>query len=407
MCVPVQMIFVYRKIGTTTNDSAMVFGMSFVSLLLWSSTKVAALDRLSPMESDELLYKCIDPPRRRRREKSNAYAVMMGPIAEDRRYAKWLYPILAVRRALVQAGSTADLLVLAAVVEEATMTPEEEGILKAQDVRVRYVPAPQGLRGFHLGHYKLWAWQHTEYDRIQLLDADILPLVNMDLFFDLDYADFVGCPGRQSVVNAGWILLKPSCRHFKGLVTLLWKRGRLEKWDPHLGWGVPLPSWRNAMGHMMKPGHDFFDAKGNQGHMYSYFRYYAQDIALIYSDHLEGVRPGGSSDDVYTPHFESQWTVLADRHDADLVYKNGFPCPFTSDTYLPLAYHHFTGVVKPWTRYDPSNPRYQQWYAVLRDIGIDVRTTIFHNQTSSSSGSSAVVGGTKKKKKRWTSTTTT
>ena len=28
-----------------------------------------------------------------------------------------------------------------------------------------------------MGHYKLWAWQHTEYRRIQVLDADVLPLL--------------------------------------------------------------------------------------------------------------------------------------------------------------------------------------------------------------------------------------
>jgi len=47
-----------------------------------------------------------------------------------------------------------------------------------------YVSAPYGNSGFHMGHYKTWAWQHTEYNRIQLLDADLLPLTNMDRFFD-------------------------------------------------------------------------------------------------------------------------------------------------------------------------------------------------------------------------------
>ena len=34
----------------------------------------------------------------------------------------------------------------------------------------------------------------------------------------------------------------------------------------------------------MKPGWDFFDAHGNQGHMYSYFLFDAMDLTLIYED---------------------------------------------------------------------------------------------------------------------------
>ena len=76
-----------------------------------------------------------------------------------------------------------------------------------------------------MGHYKLWAWQHTEYARIQILDADVLPLVDMDALFHLPglaEAPFVGCPGKDSVLNAGWFSLKPDCEAFKRLTDLLW-----------------------------------------------------------------------------------------------------------------------------------------------------------------------------------------
>ncbi|MEM8861425.1 MAG: 4Fe-4S dicluster domain-containing protein, partial [Chloroflexota bacterium] len=42
-----------------------------------------------------------------------------------------------------------------------------------------------------------------------------------------------------------------------------------------------------------------------------------------------------------------------------------FPCPFAPvKGQIRVAYHHFTGNIKPWTRYDPGNARFQQWYAV-------------------------------------------
>lgn len=49
-------------------------------------------------------------------------------------------------------------------------------------------------------------WQHTEYDTIQLLDADLLPLMNMDALFALPArlgAKTVTCPGKVSPLNAG------------------------------------------------------------------------------------------------------------------------------------------------------------------------------------------------------------
>ena len=94
-----------------------------------------------------------------------------------------------------------------------------------------------------MGHYKLWAWQHTEYRRIQVLDADVLPLVNMDALFDLPISSpFVGCPGKDSVLNAGWFSLQPDCETFKRMTDLLWYRGmrRPRQWDMSKGWGVPI-----------------------------------------------------------------------------------------------------------------------------------------------------------------------
>ena len=32
----------------------------------------------------------------------------------------------------------------------------------------------------------------------------------------------------------------------------------------------------------MNTGWDFFDARGNQGHMYAYFRFFARDLVLFY-----------------------------------------------------------------------------------------------------------------------------
>ena len=104
----------------------------------------------------------------------NAYFVMVGPFTRARKYKKWLYAVLALANALKKHGSSADVVVLCAMKADARdsthATAEEEDLLSRHGVNWRYVHAPYGNSGFHMGHYKLWAWQHTEYAKIQLLD---------------------------------------------------------------------------------------------------------------------------------------------------------------------------------------------------------------------------------------------
>ena len=218
------------------------------------------------------------------------------------------------------------------------------------------------------GHYKLWAWQHTEYNRIQVLDADVLPLVNMDALFDLPIASkFIGCPGKDSVLNAGWFSLRPDCETFKRMTDLLWYRGmrRPRQWDMSKGWGVPMPAWTNALGREMNTGWDFFDARGNQGHMYAYFRFFARDLVLFYPSQV--VR--------YTPTKEAVVSTLGDGSDLSQKVWAAFPCPFfQKNEPPPLAYYHFTGNKKPWSKYDPSNAKFAEWYAALGEAGVDAQS---------------------------------
>ena len=114
--------------------------------------------------------RCVPAPAAARNASRYAYMVVVGPISRSApRYGTWLYPILALRHALARKGSRADLVVLCALeegYEQDRMLPEEEALFAGQGIRWRYVPKPR-IRGFHMGHYKLWAWQHTEYDRVQ------------------------------------------------------------------------------------------------------------------------------------------------------------------------------------------------------------------------------------------------
>ena len=336
--------------------------------------------------------RCVPAPAAARNASRYAYMVVVGPISRSApRYGTWLYPILALRHALARKGSRADLVVLCALEEgseQDRMLPEEEALFAGQGIRWRYVPKPR-IRGFHMGHYKLWAWQHTEYARVQLLDADVLPLANMDALFELPGladAPFVGCPGKDSVLNAGWFSLRPDCDHFKKMTDLLWYRGQRggHPWDMARGWGVDMPPWLNALDRPMKAGWDFFDSRGNQGHMYAYFRFFAKDLVLIFGDRVLAWGPRGGAEDAASARALARGgaapRVVADRGAggplADRVWAN-FPCPFHSGPAPELAYYHFTGSRKPWNKHDRRNAKFAEWYDTLADIGVDVQAVLF------------------------------
>lgn len=314
----------------------------------------------------------------------DAYFIMIGPFTMRRAYRTWLYAAVALHNALKRSGSTADTVILCALkdqkgVTSAYMLPEEEELLQRNDVHWRYVHAPYGNSGFHMGHYKLWAWQHTEYARIQLLDADVIPLVNMDAYFRLAeelQTDFLGCPGKISVLNAGWFVLRPSCAHFDAMTRLVMHdNGR---WNKVLGWGHELDTWKSATGAMMPPGWDFFDAHGNQGHMYSYFMFDAKDITLIYKQSVLRHTTGSTteaSDISRTPSQGGSYPAHSVAKMNDLI-ASAYPCPFPKVT-SGSAYYHFTGNVKPWTKYKPTDKAFALWYKAAEASGIDVQETFF------------------------------
>ena len=188
---------------------------------------------------------------------------------------------------------------------------------------------------------------------------------------------FVGCPGKLSVLNAGWFVLKPSCEHFFEMTKMLHNPDK--KWDKVRGWGHELPYWMSASDRKMRPGWDFFDARGNQGHMYNYFLFEAKDLTLIYekkvlhhrNGSLDGVDLLTSTDAVTRGMLNEQGKAIVKN-----MMQTAYPCPFPSvlSGNAERAYHHFTGNVKPWSQYKPQNPQFKLWYDALASGGdIDIK----------------------------------
>lgn len=220
---------------------------------------------------------------------ANAYFTLIGPM-DGRTYRKWLVSAIAIASAFSQLGSKSDFVILCArhrggQSRSTDMLVTETTTLLELGVRWRYLDAPgnKQVAGFHLGNYKLFAWQHVEYERIQFLDADVLPERDMHMFFEFPFlleSRVVACPGRVSPLNAGWISFVPDRKDYAALVELLDKREAVQ--NNSAPWGHYLNGWYNSDGIVQNAGWEFFDALGSQGHLYSYFRFDARSLAILF-----------------------------------------------------------------------------------------------------------------------------
>jgi hypothetical protein len=137
-----------------------------------------------------------------------------------------------------------------------------------------------------------------------------------------------------------------------------------------------LPYWISSEEQKMKPGWDFFDGHGNQGQMYSYFLFDGKDLTLIYSNRIMSYT-NGSLD-----HGDSILDEIS-KYDASKAHEikqrvfEAYPCPFPLKI-KTRAYHHFTGNVKPWTKYNPDHPQFKLWYEAVAASGdISVERDVF------------------------------
>jgi hypothetical protein len=117
--------------------------------------------------------------------------------------------------------------------------------------------------------------------------------------------------------------------------------------------------------------------------MYSYFLFDAHDLTLIYADKVLAYRNGtaalpGNGISVLEPNHHTSFATSKEATDAlrKDIY-GAYPCPFPLKV-KARAYVHFTGNMKPWTKYNPSNPQFQAWYdAVTRSGAVNLQRDVF------------------------------
>ena len=149
-----------------------------------------------------------------------AYAYIVGgcnPESPDN-YRGFLYNILLSARILRQQGSVADIVAMFQIAytsEAETLSEDETSWLEALGIHIRYLPKTENESFRHTVLQKFRILDMTEYRRVILMDADVMPIGNLDYMFQLSdgpeaiIKENLIISGPWEPANAGFFMLEP------------------------------------------------------------------------------------------------------------------------------------------------------------------------------------------------------
>jgi hypothetical protein len=234
-----------------------------------------------------------------------AYAFIIGGIHQDRpAYKGFVYDILVSANLLRKLGSTCDIWVWAQLSANSTLQDlpaEDKRMFQALNIHVELLEKPEHDSFAHIVFEKFRLLQMTQYKRVMFLDADAIPLANLDYMFHLSDPDNPKEPtllrpnlimaSRGEPVNAGMFILEPKEGDWEFLQGIIERKEQSAK-DLHLSY--PHFDRQNGWGHnFRKEGDlwegisyngsrwDYYASHSDQGLLYYWARFFKQDVSIV------------------------------------------------------------------------------------------------------------------------------
>ena len=173
-----------------------------------------------------------------------AYVSMLANCKPNLKYRTYLSGILVFEHQLRVLGSAADMVVLVQLAPGMDSLPQEDlARLEARSIKLKYcsgvwdryleadinhIPDAQRAADKAVMYNKIFAWELVEYELVQYVDADVMPIGDMDAYFARGRTTFIN--GWMSPLQGGWYLLKPDLKVLQDLVTLV-KHRYSSAWD--------------------------------------------------------------------------------------------------------------------------------------------------------------------------------
>lgn len=315
-----------------------------------------------------------------------AYAFIVGSVHENNTaYKGFLYNVLISVQLLQHFGSRADFVVymqLSPTSQLSELPVDDIRFLSAMKIRVLALPKPQAESFTDLMFDKFRIFQLTQYRRVMYLDADMMPLTNLDYLFELSDPDEHSVPtpllpnvmqaSSGEPANGGLFMVRP----FDGAWELIQKVIAQQQDD---GKGLPYPNFHRGRGWghtfrkkikdnwhaatMNGTNWVFHGAHADQGLLYYFFRFVLQNCSHIVGRRVENWVSNvsnvdapyiGSSHDGMLMEFSNRQPPIilsCPRCNSSLETEMEYTC------YPPYRdFHHFVGRSKPW-----QNTFHEQW----------------------------------------------
>ena len=318
-------------------------------------------------------------PRKMEKEQAPyAYAFVIGGIHEDRpAYKGFLYDILIAVNLLRKLGSKADFWIWTQMSSDSSrdeLPKDDLRHLNELGVHVASLGRATYETFSHLMLEKFRPLQLTQYKRIMYLDADIMPLVNLDYLFHLSDPDHTATPTflrpnlivatRGEPCNGGLFVLKPEEGGWEQIEQIIQRQkdeGRqlpYPHFDYKRGWGYHFQDQHDAWEAMHRKGTawHFHASHSDQGLIYYWTKFVKQDVSIVIGDRVQNWMPSGGE----KPRKEMELTdepLAKYTAAAPMAYQDS--CDKDKDSfhtcivpYRDIA--HFMGKRKPW---QIENPR--------------------------------------------------
>ena len=306
-----------------------------------------------------------------------AYVWIIGAIHEDKpSYKGFIWDVLVSASTLRKAGSKADFWLYVRLSPDSKLDamPEEDmRLLDALGVRVKHLEKPKHESFSQLMYDKFYILNMVEYKRVMFLDADTLPLTNLDYYFHLSDPDYKHVPtllkpfffyaSRGEPTNGGMFIVEPSAdiyEKYKKAVRLQHEKAKslpYPYFDRKEGWGHSFLANGDQWEAMNKSGKrwTWYGAHVDQGLMYYVAKYLSKEVSIAIGERVQNwkavegqVNPVKESEsEGLLDQYQAKQKILAYQYKCD---KGGYDdwqwschAPYNS-----LA--HFVGSNKPWQK---------------------------------------------------------
>eukprot|EP00978_Attheya_sp_CCMP212_P013578 scaffold34093_cov59-Attheya_sp.AAC.4 len=302
-----------------------------------------------------------------------AYVWIIGAIHEDKpSYKGFVWDVLISASLLRKTGSTADFWVYVRLSPESkldTMPDEDLRLFHALGVKVKHLDKPKHESFSQLMYDKFYILNMTEYKRVMFLDADTIPLTNLDFYFHLSDPEYKDVPTllkpffiyatRAEPTNGGMFIAEPSApiyEQYKEAVRQQHEKAKTLPY-PHFdrkeGWGYSFLDNGDKWEAMNKSGKrwQWYGAHVDQGLMYYIAKFRSKEVSIAIGQRVQNWK---GVEGQIKPEKESETVGMLEKYQPELLAYQyqcdlGKSYDFTWTCNPPYnSFAHFVGSHKPW-----------------------------------------------------------